>query len=71
MRAKQYRGAESRKLGGLWASRDCTTNSIDPRHGLILGGMAPPNDLSMVKPIERLGPILERAPGPLLPLVVT
>ena len=52
---RSRRPPRSRASCRATASRRCTT-SIDGPHGMVSswGGMAPPKDLSMVKPIERV-----------------
>ena len=55
LHAKQAADEESRKLPGL-RLRGARTTSIDGPHGMVSswGGMSPPKDPSMVKPIERV-----------------
>ncbi|SRR6266568_5132730 len=53
LHAKQYVAGESRKLSGY--GFEALHYDLDGPHGMVSswGGMAPPKDLSMVKPIER------------------
>ena len=55
LHAKQAVSDESQKLAGL-RLRGARATSIDGPHGMVSswGGMSPPKDLSMVKPIERV-----------------
>lgn len=54
LHAKQYVGNESRKLSSY--GFEALHYQLDGPHGMVSswGGMAPPKDLSMVKPIERV-----------------
>ena len=54
LHAKQSVSAESQKLAGF--GYEALAYKIDGPHGMVSswGGMSPPKDLSMVKPIERV-----------------